>query len=219
MHKAITIATLATSLLATAAWAQDETDLSVAESSEVTRGYLSKEVIGLKPQIGAAVFTDQLGNTTSRAIEGITVDANIATLINKDWNLLYLGPSTGVLYSHLGNPTSNFLGSNPSSTIGTGGANLLIIPANIKIGSNITDFFRVAVHGGGNVVYRSVASSLFMGASSATSNSVWRLFPNAGGDAEFTLGKNVALMLRPDWTLTPGNTLFTGTVALNIPIG
>lgn len=219
MHKTMILLTLATSVMGSIAWAQDDTDLSsVAEAQEVNRGYLANEVVGLKPQVGAAVFTDQNGNLTSRAIEGFTVDANMATMINKDWNLLYLGPSTGVLYSHLGDPTSNIFGNNPDSPIGAGGANLLIIPANLKVGSNLTDYFRLSGHLGGNLIYRSVASSLYMGASSDNAGPTWSIFPNLGADAEVSLGKRTALMFRPDWTITPGNTLFTGTVALNIPL-
>jgi hypothetical protein len=218
---------LSACIVTTGAWAQDNqvndnenpSLSSTAGSKEVTRGYLSNEVVGLKPQLGVMVFTDQNGNSTSRALGGIGIEANIATMISQDLKSVYFGPSTGFLYSHLGSTGSNFVGTNPEGNAsGSAGANLLIIPANMKLAYNITDGLRIGGHGGGNVVYRSDAASLNLGDSSSVPGSVWRIFPNAGADAEFGLGKNVALTLRPDWTFTPGDNFFTGTVALNIPI-
>jgi len=191
---------------------------TVGKAKDLGTGQLRHEIVGIKPQIGALMFKDQQLNASSRAIQGVTVDGNLATMINKDWNTLFVGPSVGVLYSHLGDPTSNFIGTNPTSQMGAGGANLLLLPANLKLGLNLADNFRIAAHGGGNLVYRSMASSMNLGDSALGSDSAWKLFPNVGADAEFGLGNNVALMLRPDWTVTPGDTLFSGTVALNIPL-
>ena len=211
------------------AWAVDEQSSSdmgtpqttVAEEKEVTKGYLKKEVIGIKPQVGIVSFKDQQGDTTSRMAGGLLMEGNLAPVFNKDWaETMYLGLSTGLIYSHLGEPTSNFVGTNPDISTGAGGANLLLIPANVKVGYNFTDSFRLSAHGGGNVVYRSVANSLFLGSgSSGGTSSVWRIFPNVGADAEFGLGKNVSLMVRPDFTLTPGDAFFTGTLAVGIPLG
>ncbi len=198
----------------------DDTNLSsTAGASEVTRGYLANETVGIKPQLGLMVFTDQNGNSTSRAMGGFTVDGNIATMIDKNWNNIFIGPSSGFLFSHLGQTGSNFVGTSADITgMGDPGSNIFLIPANLKLGYNITDNLRVAGHGGGNVTYRSVANSLNLGASSSLPGSVWRIFPNVGGDLELGLGKHAALMLRPDWTLTPGDSIFTGTIAFNFPI-
>ena len=191
---------------------------STAEASELTRGYLKDEKIGIKPQLGIVNYTDSTGDRTSRAAYGFTVDANLAKMIDSSWNKIYLGASTGLLYSHLGSPSSNLFGASPTNNQGTAGANLLLIPANLKAAYNVTDQFRVGVHGGGNVVYRSVASVSNLGDSSNLPGSVWRIFPNAGADFELGLGEHTALMLRPDWTFTPGTDIFTGTLALNIPL-
>lgn len=194
----------------------DDTSLSsTAGAREVTRGYIPNELVGFKPQVGAMAFTDAAGTATARAIEGLTIDVNLASMINRSWSNFFIAPSTGVLFSHLGDPSSNFIGTNPNSSIGSAGSNLLMIPANLKIGYNITDYFRVAAHGGGNVLYRSVASSMFLGDSSASPDPVWRIFPNVGGDVELGLGRSMAILLRPDVTLTPGNTVFTGTVGVS----
>jgi len=191
----------------------------VAEEEDVTRGALQKEVIGIKPQMGVVAFRDNLGTTTSRLAGGFALEGNLAPALNKDWSSTYIGLSSGLIYSHLGDPTSNFVGANPGVSTGGAGANLIIIPANLKIGRNISDSARLSVHGGGNVVYRSVANSMNLGASSGGTDSTWKLFPNVGADAEFAIGKSAALMFRPDFTLTPGDVLFTGTVAVGIPLG
>jgi hypothetical protein len=115
------------------------------------------------------------------------------------------------LFSHLGDPGSNFFGADAAVAAGSGGANLFLIPANLKLAYNLSDNIRIGIHGGGNITYRTIASSINLGPSSSVPGAVWRIFPNAGADAEFSLGKNVALMLRPDWTITPGNPLFSGT--------
>ena len=191
---------------------------STAEASEVTRGYLKDEKVGIKPQLGVLAYTDAAGSQTSRAAYGFTVDANLAKMMDSSWNKIYLGASTGLLYSHLGAPSSNLFGAQPTNNPGTAGANLFLIPANIKVAYHLTDQLRVGVHGGGNIVYRSVASAAYFGDSSNQSGSVWRAFPNAGGDFELGLGEHTALMFRPDWTFTPGTDFFTGTLALNIPL-
>lgn len=191
---------------------------STAEASEITRGYLKDERIAIKPQLGVLAYSDAIGERTARAAYGFTVDANIAKLIDNSWNKTYLGVTTGFLFSHMGAPGSNLFGTNPSNNQGTAGANMFVIPANIKAAYNVYDNFRVGVHGGGNVVYRSVASVANFGDSSSLPGSVWRLFPNAGADFELGLGEQAALMLRPDWTFTPGSSFFMGTLALSIPL-
>jgi len=192
---------------------------TTAESSEVTRGYLNKEVVGVKPQLGVMAFTDQFGNTQGRAAYGFTLESNMAAAVGLGGSPFYVGPQTGFIFSHFGDPGSNLFGADSSSNIGAAGANVFLIPANLKVGYNVTERFRVAAHGGGNVLYRSVASAFNTGDSSALPGSVWRIYPNVGGDVEYALGQHVALMARPDVTLTPGDTLFTGTLALNLALG
>lgn len=220
------IFTVFTFLLGAAAWGQDQyaarDDMSsstVAESKEVSRGYLRDEVVSVKPHLGVIAFSDALGGDTSRALGGLSVDMNMASTIDKEWKDFYVGPSTGAYYSHLGSTTSNFFGTNPDLAITDPGANFLLIPVNLKVGYTFMDNFRIAAHGGGNVIYRSVASSLFLGDSSFEAGSTWKMFPSVGGDMEFGLGKNVSLSLRPDVTITPGNELFVGTLGLGVLLG
>lgn len=227
MHRLLISLIIPLATLQNSAWAVDtrvrsttdeyRTSSTISES-QVTRGYLQYEVVGIKPQIGAVMYKDQFGNNTARAAIGLTIDMNLATTINDSWSYLYIGPSTGVLFSHLGEPTSNFFGANADKGVDSGGANMGIIPVNLKVGYNITDNFRVGVHGGGNVIYRSVPSVMYLGQSSFDPAPSWKIFPNFGLDVDLGLGGRAALFLRPDLTITPGDNIFTGTVAINIPL-
>jgi len=156
----------------------DDTNLATtAEASDVTRGYLNKEMIGLKPQVGVMAFTDQLGNSQGRAAYGFTLESNIASMIGMSGSQFYIGPETGFIYSHFGDPGSNFFGSNSDTSIGAAGANVFIIPADLKVAYNVTDRFRVGAHGGGNVLYRSIGNAFNAGPSSSNSGSVWKFIP------------------------------------------
>lgn len=199
--------------------AEDTNLATTAEASEVTRGYLDKESIGIKPQVGVMSYTDQFNNVQGRAAYGFTLEGNIARAVGLGGTPFYIGPQTGFIFSHFGNPGANFFGSNSGNPVGNGGANVFIIPTDLKIGYNVTERLRLAVHGGGNVLYRSVADAFNTGPSSAQSGSVWRWYPNAGGDVEYAVGQNIAIMARPDVTVTPGNSLFTGTLAMAIALG
>lgn len=181
---------------------------------------LAAETVGILPQLGVLIYEDIQGSTTSRAVGGIGLDYNVGAGLtgNPRW---YIGPSTGALYSHLGSATSNFFGTDPTATLNDPGANLLIIPVNLKIGYNFPQYnFRVALHGGANVLFRSSNTAIDLGSDNSGSGiAKWNIFPNAGGDIEIGLGKGVALSLRPDITVTPGVDFFTGTVALNLALG
>ena len=195
----------------------DDTSMSTANANDMNKGYLSREAVSIKPMVGVIAFTDPVQGNTSRGAVGLGIDANATSLFSKDWRNLYIGPSTGVIVSHLGDSGSNFFGSNSNSGNGSfSGSNLLIIPADLKVGYAITDGVRLSAHGGGNVIYQSIANNLNLG---STSDSNWKLRPNVGGDVEFGFGKNVALLLRPDWTLSSGDSIFTGTLGLGVTLG
>ena len=228
MRRILTSIALACLFGSQGVWAQDvTTDVNVDNNATTTTtesnvgvGALGKEGFGFKPEVGAMVYNDALGNTTSRGVAGLDIDMNLSRLVSTNPGL-YVGPQTGIVYSHLGSATSNFFGTSPSSDVNNAGANMLLFPVNLKVGYNLTDSFRISAHGGGNVMYRSVANVMDLGASSFNngSTSTWSMFPNAGGDVEFGLGKSASLLLRPDWTSTPGNDFFTGTLGLGIAIG
>jgi len=202
------------------AWSADDTIAARTErtEAEVYKGPLQREIVGIKPQAGLMVFKDSSGNTDSRLAAALVVEMNaVNTFYKGDRGLKnwYLGPSTGVIYSHLGDPTSNFFGTNASGSVGQAGSNFLIVPLNLKVGYLFPDSnFRLSVRGGGNFTYRSVADAMNFGPTTAGPGSRWRMYPNIGADIE--LG---ALMIRPDFTLTPGDQVFTGTVGYNISLG
>lgn len=201
-------------------WAQETAPRTTATAEEVTRG-MKAETVSIKPELGIIAYTDTQDNSTSRGVAGLGVDWNFGKLLmsgtaGRDW---YLGLSTGAIYSHLGSSGSNFFGSSPDVVSSAPGANLLVIPTDLKLGYNLTDASRVSIHGGGNVVYRSVANSMSLGPSTSVGdNSVWRMYPNAGASFEFGSG-NVAFIARPDFTFTPGSDIFTGTLGVGITLG
>jgi hypothetical protein len=213
-------AVLALPLLAQAA-DDDMSSTTVASSSDVTHGYLRNEVVGIKPEVGTIVFNDpSTGVVDSRAAVGLDASWNVAgSFLPSSQRNFFIGPNTGVLFSHLGYGTSNFFGTNNQIQAGDPGANIVLIPADLKVGYTFGDNFRLSAHGGGNVLYRSVASSLYLGDSSSVPGSVWRLFPNAGADLEFGMGSQIAVLIRPDVTFTPGNALFAGTIGLGVSLG
>jgi hypothetical protein len=228
MHKRITALALAvvwtffSPSWSETGWAQttDDYNMVTPSQSRVTQqGLLPSEKIGIKPQVGLMLFGDQNANSAARATYGFTADWNAAPLINPSWTRYYGGPSLGFFFSHLGAPSSNFFGSNPDTNNGTGGANTLLFPVNLKIGYDFTDKIRGSIHGGGNIIFRSIASSIFVGDSSSLPGSVWRIYPNVGLDGEFSVDKNLAVIVRPDLTFTPGDEIFTATVGINLLLG
>jgi hypothetical protein len=199
----------------------DETGVTVRGAKEVTRGFLRDESIAVRPQVGMMVFNDTLNNneTTSRAAYGFTLDMNAMQYIDKDMADWYIGPTTGLIFSHLGAPDSNFFGTDGRTGAPAASSNFFYIPLNLKAGYNVTDDVRVALHGGGNWTYRSVATQLDTESDRGNFGSDWTLYPNVGADFDFSLGRDIALTIRPDLTITPGDEFFTGTLALAIPIG
>ncbi len=206
--------------IGTPAWSEEDTIATRIERREkdVVKGPLEREVVGIKPQAGLMVFNDSRDQTDSRLAAAVIVEMNAMTTffgdspIAKRW---YLGPSTGVVYSHLGDPNSNFFGSDSNTRAGQAGSNFLMIPVNLKLGYLFPDSnFRLSLRGGGNFTYRSIGDAMDLGPATAGNDARWRIYPNVGADIE--LGH---LMIRPDLTLTPGNEVFTGTVGYNISLG
>jgi hypothetical protein len=201
--------------------AEQPGEVTVREEEEVAGGHLEDEVVGFKPQIGTVVYDENVvaDESTSRAAFGFTVEMNAMSAIDKNLKQWYLGPVTGLIYSHLGSPGSNFFGTD-APTNNNAGANFFLVPVNLKLGYTFGRDFRVAAHGGGNLIYRSIPSSMVLDSGDAALNDdEFKMYPNVGADFEFGLGKNVALLLRPDWTLAPENDVFTGTLAIAIPLG
>jgi hypothetical protein len=179
--------------------------------AEVSESSFQSEALGIKLQLGATDVAD-IG---ARGAIGLTFDINfLSRLQASEEGKPYFGLSLGAIYSHLGFPSSDFLGLNgPGGT--DQGTHLLELPLNLKVGYTIGDIFRPSIHGGLNAVYLSSSQSFTAVTVSADR---WDLSPNLGADLEFGIGKNVALMLRPDWTFLDEDTLFTGTLGLSFPI-
>lgn len=195
---------------------------TTASQSDMQGGLIRNEVLGIKPQVGILSFDNANGENDTRGAAGLTIDLNMTQAIagifgaEDAMSNLYVGPSTGLIYSHLGAPNANFIGNSDSGNAGAG-ANLFYIPANLKVGVNLGDALRVSAHGGGNVVYRSIENSARLGANQGNNaGNDWTIFPNVGADVELGLGENANILLRPDWTLTEGPDMFTGTLGLVI---
>jgi hypothetical protein len=194
------MATAAVALLATSAWAaQDDATVGNTSSTHETTtqpGALKDEVASIR----------------------LHYDLNMSNLVSSVSERLYFGPSFGGLYSHIGSSGSNFIASNSSNLDGNGGANLVEIPLEMKLGYNVTDNVRISAHGGGTLLYRSIADSMQIdGSNSSASN--WKIYPAVGGDLEMALGGRITLDFRPDVTLTPINTLFTGALGFGVALG
>lgn len=194
----------------------EQAGISETTTTEVESGYLQNEGFGLKPHAGVIVFNDPVEEDTTRGVVGLVMSWNLARAFEYS-TPAYIGIETGGFFSHLGAPGSNFFGSDDNG-IGGGGANMVLIPANLKIGIAPVDSVRLSAHGGGNVLYRSQASAINAGAG-VGGEDIWRIYPNVGGELEFALGRNAALSLRPDWTITPGDDFFVGTLGLGLAIG
>lgn len=178
---------------------------------------LRDQTFGLIPQVGVATFVNTLGETDSRQLMGLGMEYNFAALAQSAVKDSYMGLSTGVFYSHIGSPSSDFFGSNAVVTT-TPGSNMLVIPANLKLGYNFTDAFRASVRGGGNVIYRSVAASASLGDNTGGFGPQWATYPNVGFDLEFQLGDSVAVIARPDLTIAPNDNMFMGTLGADIAL-
>ncbi len=198
-----------------AAFAESGTQ-STSQNTMTAERSMKDETLAIQPQLGLLNFKDPTGQYTSRATAGVGVNFNLAPVLasedQRDW---YYGISTGALYSHTGSATSNLFGSGASQA-STENSNVILIPANLKIGYQLTSGLRISAHGGGNVIYRSNASSIDLGPGSDSSGSLWKIYPNAGLDGELQLSNSLSLLLKPDMTFTTGRNLFIATVGASL---
>lgn len=198
-------------------WAQDEVaPTTTAESREVMKGVYER-TFSLTPRVGALGYQDGDLNYTSRIIEGFTANLNLAGVMTtpENWNV---GLESGLLYSHVGSPTSNFFGSN-AGVDSTPGANSFLVPMNIALGYKPMDKFLIALNLGTNLVYRSIPGSMHFGRGSDTGDgNEIDFFPSTGLLAGWTLGRDVALSLRGDYIPTPADDMFTATLGATIGI-
>jgi len=192
------------------AWAQ-KGGISVSGAEEPRiRNALAEERWAITPQFGTMAYRTTAEGDKTKASYGVTFDVNF-NAANESSPNMFIGGVTGVLYSRLGRAGSDFSGE--GGVVGGQDAYVLQIPVNIKVGYDFTNYFRLSAHGGGNVMYRSVSNRMNLGVHQ-NGDSNWDLFPNIGADAEFSLGGNIGLTLRPDYTFTSAENIFTGTLGL-----
>lgn len=205
---------------------EDQSGQSTAEASDMTRG-LGGELVGIKPQVGVINYRDTFGNVGNRGIVGFTTDMNAAGLLSRMTGMgggmagnVFLGPSTGLFYSHIGSGNANFLGSSPDlGASGSPGTNMFMVPINLKAGYSFGKF-RPSIHGGGNLIYRSVANSFALGKDpNQSSRGATSLMPNLGLDLEYGVTNAVAVVLRPDVTFGGSNPVWTTSLGASIPLG
>jgi hypothetical protein len=203
---------LAAILAEPAGWAVEESTVSEAQV-EGASGF-QNEVFGFRPQVGLTT-RNNFGDTSAKALGGLLMDVNFFRLPPSDQGRPYVGLVFGALYSHLGNPGSDFIGLGGAG--GDSGTNFLQLPVNIKAGYTFSDVFRLTVHGGLNVLYSHTNLSAVFPAV-AGSSTTWNGFGNIGMDFEFGVARSLAVLLRPDWTFASGDTFLTVTFGLNFPI-
>jgi hypothetical protein len=209
----------------------ENTGVSVAPApAPEQKKTLVDEKIGIKPQVGVVNYRDASNAKSNRALYGATVDFNMAGFANNMLGMqhnsgLYLGPQTGFLFSHIGAVGGTFFGDSgaqggtPNVANSDPGANMFMIPANLKAGWTLYGF-RASAHGGGNVIYRSSAASVLVGKNTPiTTGSKWGMLPDAGAELEYGVLNGGAVIARSDWTFGGSNTMFTGTLGLSLPIG
>jgi hypothetical protein len=197
-------------LISGTSFAQKRGQAVISEGMEYKEHTLKDQKWGITPQMGVLVYEDGSGSATSRATVGAAFDLNLTeAILGEDSMGTYVGLSLSGLYSHPGSSDANFFGSgaNPG-----GGANLIQIPLDAKLGGHLTDSIRFTVRGGGNLVHRSDASSINLGAASEGTDSLWKIYPNVGLEGEFKVSSNISIMARPDLTITPGRNLFVAMV-------
>jgi len=220
---------LGVSLFIEAAWAAEksaepkttqhtETRTTVTQEEVREGGTLKSEIIGLKPQAGIITFRDDLNDRNTRFVVGMTIDANLLGSLKLKSGKPYLGPSTGAIFSHIGASQSNFFGFDAPRGLDSG-SNILLLPLNLKAGWTFGENFRIAAHGGANIIYTNATQSVRIGPTGASATQEdWSSRANIGGDLEVGLGRHVGLMFRPDWTFVSDNPIFTATAAVVFPL-
>jgi hypothetical protein len=174
------------------------------------------EAVGIIPQIGVLSFTAPDGTGVSRGLAGLTVDFNFLGRVATHPGKPFFGLTIGALYSHLGQPGGDFFGNNPpAGSIFTSDTQFLLIPVDAKLGYTYSDILRFSLHAGANLLY--YGSGGAPNPFTTDGSSGMNASPNIGMDLEFGVGRNVGILLRPDWTLAT-NTIFVFTIGLTLPM-
>lgn len=191
---------LVVALASPLSFANAETDLTQPRLKET---YVTREVVGLRPHIGVLDFQAAGTARRARAMIGAVAEFNFADRLLENPTRAHIGIQSGFLFSQVGGANSNFVNADS-------GASVAVIPANIKLGYSITPGARLSLHGGGNIMYRSLPATVVLGGNTKP----WSVFPNIGADVDLDLGKSVALTLRPDFTFAGAQTVVAASVGL-----
>jgi hypothetical protein len=193
---------------------------SAATEEELMTGNLKDSKVSIQPAFGMISYRDERDDATARASIGFTADSNFLKVFDPTPTRFFFGPATGLIFSHIGSASADFFGTGVDGGR-TNSANLILIPVDLKVGYNIRDNFRLSARAGGNVTYRSVGNSVAWGDSSQElgDSGGWTMFPNVGLDLEVGVGKNTTVLIRPDYTFTPGTDVFSGSIGIGINMG
>src|SRR5262249_32485589 len=107
---------------------------SEAVTNQEAGGLLKNDILTFKPALGAVAYNDVTKTGPSRFALGLLLDASFTPAFREDMRWLYVGLTTGGIFSHLGSASSNFFGTSPSSISSPTGANMFLIPLNLAIG-------------------------------------------------------------------------------------
>jgi hypothetical protein len=192
---------------------QGMTSQAQASAGEGRKVYESP--LNISPAVGVLGFQDGAGSYTSRLSEGLMVNWNIAGLI-PDLKGANLGVEVGLAHSHVGAPSSNFIGRNASSG-GITGANAFLIPINATLGAKFGRGY-TDLHFGMDALYRSVANSMNVGRGDGTNASSTDLFPDVGITLGWEATRVIGVTVRGDYIPTPGNDMFSATLGATFPL-
>ena len=204
-------------LAATSGWVQAD-EVTSAKAEKYAGSYYSNARFEVKPMLGMVNFIDARRDRDARASIGVTGLYNVMKDAGGDSSLWLAGPETGVVYSHLGDPGSGFFGAGSTNTAaGHSGANVLMIPANLKVGYNVINDLRVALHGGANIFYRNEVAAMVL-TDSDTSDKNWTALPNVGAEFQYAVSRNAAVALRPDWTIATNRNVISAMLSVGVAL-
>lgn len=219
MKKILTFAMTTLLVCASSALAAEDIETSGVtrgEAPELTKGLFEK-TWSVTPRIGVLGFQDNTGTQASRITEGFTTHLNMANLLGRPIGI-DLGLESGLMYSHIGSPGSNFFGTNPPVR-STQGANSYLIPLNATAGYQFADQWRVGMNLGAALLHRSIGSTMILGrAGDQQLGGSTDIFPNVGLNLDWAMSKNVGLTLRGDLIPTPATPLYSATLGATIAI-
>lgn len=220
MHKLIAISVLSAALVGSTAFSQYEEGGRVErEAEEVTKGAFASP-FHVVPRVGALGYQESTGDYATRITEGITLQYNISNAWRRDENPpVVIGIESGLLYSHIGGPSANFLGSTDEGDV-QGGANSFLVPMNLVAGYRMGDSFSISALVGANLLYKSIGNSMILGREGdGSADDQTELFPGAGLNFGWGASNSVALSLRGDYIPTPADDMFTATLGATFGLG